>query len=52
MHVSGALRCNENVAGVWFDFNKAGSGKARLGKAKTEVKSTAACTQGEAKGGT
>ena len=40
--VSGALCGDENSAGVFFPFDKAGGGKARLGKVKTHVKSAAA----------
>ncbi len=40
--VSGALPCNEAVAGVGVPFDVAGGGKARLGKLKTHVKSAAA----------
>lgn len=40
--VSGALCGDENSAGVFLPFDKAGGGKARLGKVKTHVKSAAA----------
>ena len=40
--VSGALCGNEDRSGVFFPLDKAGGGKARLGKVKTHVKSAAA----------
>jgi hypothetical protein len=49
--VSGTLGGDDGVAGVFFPFDVAGGGKARLGKVKTHVKSAAACTEGEAVSG-
>ncbi len=40
--VAGALCGNEDLSGVFFPLDKAGGGKARLGKVKTHVKSAAA----------
>lgn len=40
--ISGALCGNEDGSGVFFPLDKAGGGKARLGKVKTHVKSAAA----------
>ena len=51
MQVSGALSCDEASAGILVDLDIAGGGKARLGKAKTHVKSAAACAEGEAVSG-
>lgn len=51
VHVFVALSCDEYVSGVLLNFDVAGGGKARLGKAKTHVKSAAACTEGEAVSG-
>lgn len=51
MQVSGPLSCDEALAGIVVDFDIAGGGKARLGKAKTHVKSAAACAEGEAVSG-
>jgi hypothetical protein len=51
VQVSGALPVDEGAAGVFFDFDIAGGGKARLGKLKTHVKSAAACAEGEAVSG-
>lgn len=51
VEVSGALRGDEGASGVLFPLDVAGAGKARLGKAKTHVKSAAACTEGEAVSG-
>ena len=42
VQVSGPLACDEGLAGVFLDLDIAGGGKARLGKAKTHVKSAAA----------
>lgn len=47
MEVSGALPGDEASAGIVVDLDIAGGGKARLGKAKTHVKSAAACAEGE-----
>jgi hypothetical protein len=51
VQVAGTLCGDEGFARVLFDFAVAGGGKARLGKAKTHVKSAAACTEGEAVSG-
>jgi hypothetical protein len=48
VQISGALPGDEGAAGIGFDFDIAGGGKARLGKAKTHVKSAAACTEADA----
>lgn len=51
VQVSGALARDEGRSGVFLDFDVDGGGKARLGKAKTHVKSAAACAEGEAVSG-
>lgn len=51
MEVSGALACDEAFPWVLLDFDIGGGGKARLGKAKTHVKSAAARAEGEAVSG-
>lgn len=51
VEVSGSLGCDEARSGAGFDFDGDGGGKARLGKAKTHVKSAAACAEGEAASG-
>lgn len=51
VEVSGPLSCDEASAGIVVDLDVAGGGKARLGKAKTHVKSAAACAEGEAVSG-
>ena len=51
VQVSGPLPGDEALAGILFDLDVAGGGKARLGKAKTHVKSAAACAEGEAVSG-
>jgi hypothetical protein len=48
VEIPGALPCDEGSAGIGFNLDVAGGGKARLGKAKTHVKSAAACTEAEA----
>jgi hypothetical protein len=49
--ISGCLGGGEDGAGVFLDFDKAGGGKARLGKAKAHVKATAARTEGDTDAG-
>ena len=51
MQVSGALSCDKGVSGVFLPLDVGGGGKARLGKAKTHVKSAAACTEADAVSG-
>ena len=50
VQVSGALAGDDGRSGVVLDLDIAGGGKARLGKLKTHVKATAACTEGQASG--
>lgn len=49
--ISGCLGGGEDGSGVFFDLDKAGGGKARLGKSKAHVKATRARTEGETDGG-
>lgn len=51
MKVSGALAGDEAFPGIFLDFDIGGGGKARLGKAKTHVKASAARAEGEAVSG-
>lgn len=51
VQVSGPLPGDDPLAGLILPFDVAGGGKARLGKAKTHVKSAAACAEGEAVSG-
>lgn len=45
------LAGDEDLPRVFLDLDEAGGGKARLGKLKAHVKSTAARTEGDASGG-
>lgn len=51
LEVSGALSRDERSPWVVVDFDIAGGGSARLGKAKTHVKSAAACAEGQSVSG-
>lgn len=51
VQVSGPLARNESASWVFLPLDICGGGKARLGKAKTHVKSAAACTEADAVSG-